>query len=407
MEPFIKNPKLLDETIADEDLLDFSIQRAIFGEKINRVNAGLIGLVADFGKGKSTLIHQVKLSRQGLDEKWIDFEAWDMPERRELWEGFVLTMARNIDPKTFEEVRKSIDGTKNSDKKTLVNTLGDIPGLAVIKNLNHFLDTSPARRVFEIQEILIKLINEKCKESKIIVVAEDIDRSGPNGIFFIETLKSFIKNSALNKQIVVITPIAEKSFFDNQESYLKCLDIIEFLDFSQVKLHHFFEQILAENLSSNHSYVQLMSDFFERLMIQYPDTTLRKVKLILRKAMINYELQEAAGFEPDWRVTILFTASRFFKREDKTISYFDEFKQKRVIPKGLIFAVFLAVVLSQEKNYGNSLLNREGNPMVVKYDFKLMARENDDVQGFPSAPWFNEWRSDEPLYYITDFYLNY
>ena len=383
MESFIKNPRLLDETIADEDLLDFSSQRIIFGEKLNRINAGLIGLVADFGKGKSSLIHQVKLSRKGMDERWVDFEAWDMPERRELWEGFVLTMARNIDPKTFEQVRKSIDGTKNNDKKTLVNTLGDIPGLAVIKNLNHFLDTSPARRVFEIQEILIKLINEKCKESKIIVVAEDIDRSGPNGIFFIETLKSFIKNSPLEKKITVITPIAEKSFFDNQESYLKCLDVVEFLDFSQIKLTKFFESILAADLSSNHLYVQLMSDFFERLLIQYPDTTLRKIKLILRKAMISYELQEEAGFCPDWRVTILFEASKFFKREGKVISFFDEFKYKKIVPQSLVFASFLAVVMSQQKNYSNSLLDGEGNLFSVKYDFKLIGRDNNNHQGFP------------------------
>lgn len=408
MDTFIKDHKFLEEVVSDEDHLDFSGQIKTFSEKINALKkSGLIGLVADFGKGKSTLIHQVHLSRESEDEKWIDFEAWNMPDRKDLWEGFVLEMAKQIDKKTFDEARKSIDGTKGADKKTLINTIGDIPGLAVIKNLNHFLDTSPARRVFEIQEILIDLIDNKCKESLIVVVAEDIDRSGPNGIYFIETVKSFLKNTPLNKKIVVITPISEKSFFDNQESYLKCLDIVDFLDLSQVKLDKFFNAILNDTIPTNQK--SLVTQYFEYLLKNFPDTTLRKVKLILRKAEISYLLQKEAGLEPDWRMSVLFESLKFF-RDEKGVSYFDEYNRRGAVLRSSIFGAYLQVVYSQSKNGNYTLLDRDGKIVHPKVDFRFTHRrdETDAVRRWPSIPWFGDHPiNDEQTFYIVDFYLKY
>ena len=64
METFIKDTKILEETVSEKDYFDFSHQREVFSKKIDSLkSSGLIGLVADFGRGKSTLIHQIKSSR--------------------------------------------------------------------------------------------------------------------------------------------------------------------------------------------------------------------------------------------------------------------------------------------------------------------------------------------------------
>lgn len=76
--------------------------------------------------------------------------------------------------------------------------------------LNHFFETSPARRVDEIQGILTDQIKKSNKD--LLVVVEDIDRSGDSGVFFLETLKQFISNLKTNNKIVVIVPMSDVSY---------------------------------------------------------------------------------------------------------------------------------------------------------------------------------------------------
>lgn len=94
----------------------------------------MIGFIGEFVRGKSALIHHVKKKRaeDSKEEKWIQFEAWSFPERRDLWEGFVLESARQIDATAFGEARESIDCTQNDDVKTLVDIVIGLHDLADI-----------------------------------------------------------------------------------------------------------------------------------------------------------------------------------------------------------------------------------------------------------------------------------
>lgn len=78
--------------------------------------------------------------------------------------------------------------------------------MAVIKNFNHFLHTSPAKRTFEIQKILLEQFSN-IPEKKLFIIIEDIDRSGDSGIYFLETLSHFLKNEKIDKKIICIIPI--------------------------------------------------------------------------------------------------------------------------------------------------------------------------------------------------------
>ena len=156
---FIKNDKLLMETPKIQDLFNLEEQINSFSSLLDSIDkSGSFGFVGGFGTGKSTLIENVKQKRieRKKDEIWVEFDAWKFPDRKDLWEGFVLEFARQIDKKTFETARKEIDGEDKNDIKALIGIVSKgvnmfLPGAGIIKNFNHFFKTSTAIRVFEIQ----------------------------------------------------------------------------------------------------------------------------------------------------------------------------------------------------------------------------------------------------------------
>ena len=202
---FTKNNRILDEDYRVNDLLDFSIVIKDFQDTLDKIqNNAMIGLVGKFGSGKSTMLYQLyKDKKDSEKEKWIVFDAWKYPERKDLWEGFVLDIARNLDEKLFKEARKKIEGNSKSDIQSLIKVLFRganifLPGASIGENFASLFGSSPARRVFEFQDILKELINNANKD--VYVIVEDIDRSGDRGIFFLETLKHFIKENTFNKK---------------------------------------------------------------------------------------------------------------------------------------------------------------------------------------------------------------
>lgn len=408
-ESFIKDVELLKEDHKVDDLLDFSESIRYLSNKLDSIiKASLIGFVGGFGKGKSTLLYN--LSKKRNDGKWIEFDAWKFPDRKDLWEGFVLDFARQIDKETFDRVRNSVDGKTNNDKKALIRTIASIPlpGFPAIKNLTHFFETSPARRVFEIQEILMKIIKEKA-DRDIFIIVEDIDRSGDLGIFFLETLKQFIKNLEVDKKIIIIVPISDKSYYENQDSYLKCLDYIEFFNYPCPKLYNFMEKIIVEENIKDPIQKRQMTSFLESIFSLSPEPSIRTLKIILRKADINFQNQQKDGMDPDWRVSILFEASKYFYiDQNRKETYFENFKKTNSVPNNNIFATLLFAIMNNSQN----LFDRKGIPTQSPKKFKLIDKKGDDGhQNFKSVPWHTDpvylFPGDEHTYYNCNFYLNY
>ncbi len=407
MASFVKNHQLLDENHKIEDLLDLDRLINDFDKKIiGAKNGSMIGLVGEYGSGKSTLLHQVHLMRSE-ETLWIEFDAWKFPERKDLWEGFVLEFARHIDEEAFSEALSKIDGRQDDDKRTLVDTIASIPvpGFSAVKGLNHFFSTTPARRTFEVQMVLDELIKKHCKEKDVVIIVEDIDRSGDAGIFFLETLKHYLQASQVGAKIKAVVPIANAMFNQNQDSYLKCLDIIEHFAMRKIELTKFVSEIFTPESLEIRGAKQQMTQFLE-LMLAKPGMTLRKIKQILRKSDLNYSNQVKDELDPDFRMTIMFEMSKYVSIPNGDgRSYFQQFIQQGRVAKGSDFNALMSAMVAN-----SGLLDRDGNPNRGSFNFKLITRDTSQgVKGHPSIPWVISRFIGEidDSHFNCDFYLDY
>ena len=92
---FIKNEDLLREDSHIDDLLNFTDPINSFSNRLSEISKpSIIALVGRFGSGKSTMLHQIAKEKDESKEIWIEFDAWKYPDRKDLWEGFILVLRR-------------------------------------------------------------------------------------------------------------------------------------------------------------------------------------------------------------------------------------------------------------------------------------------------------------------------
>jgi len=312
---FIKNKSILEEDYRVEDLLDFSYICSDFRKTLEKIESNsVIGLIGKFGSGKSTMLYQLyKQNKNDSDERWLTFDTWKYPERKDLWEGFVLEISKQLDLKLFNNAREKIDGTKNNGTQNLIKVFFTatnlfMPGTDIGKNFANLFRTSPARRVFEFQEILSEIIKKTNKN--IYIIIEDIDRSGDKGIFFLETIRNFIKENKFNKNIFIIVPIGNDYYEgSDRQSYIKTLDYKINFNPSRIVFKEFIENVFIEDLSKDKDNFREQMNYLLQLFIKQKSLTIREIKHILRLANLHFEkLTTEEQSQIDIRILIMFQA---------------------------------------------------------------------------------------------------
>lgn len=353
-----------------------------------------MGLVGAFGTGKSTMLHQLSITSSNK-ENWVVFNAWKFPERNNLWEGFVLDLVKSLKPKLFQTVRKKIDGEHKSDWKLLSNVLFQganifLPGANIGQNLSKLFHSSPAKRAFEFQEILQEFLNKEVKNSNLFIVIEDIDRSGDKGIYFLETLKDFLRSANLNKKVTCIVPMSDTSYRENQESYDKCLDFVHYFEPRHIDFSNFIKKVFNQEIfDTSEVWVSQMNYLFKGF-IGKNTNTIRRLKNILRNANIKYQaLDNAIKTIIDPRI---FIAISFIYQSGTPIAQPEDYGRYRFITNSGWIHNFLVLV-------GNDVDNVRGLEMNAPIFFVQNSQLKTPSPGF-------DRQNGGHLYYISDVYLN-
>ncbi|MDD3646009.1 MAG: P-loop NTPase fold protein [Candidatus Gracilibacteria bacterium] len=353
---FIKNPELIEENSRSENLLDLTSEIERFSAKLDSIKfSSLFGFIGKFGTGKTTFLNQIK-DKYTENSKWFEFDAWKYPDRKDLWEAFILEIVKqSYTKKDGKKIKKQIEG--KSTKSVWLDIITDITS-SISENFDfNFLDKfseifkkEPITKIYEFQKILIEIF-DKLKEENIYMIIEDIDRSGDNGIFFLETLNHFLKTNEIEKRIIVVVPIGEENYKKEEVklSYLKSLDYIHEYSLREVKLDNFVKELFLDEIYSvNHLKGQVIT-FLEGIFKEFTDQiTMRTLKHILRNANSNYiALLKKQGEGVDWRLSIVFETAKYIKHNSGDF-YIDIWrKTKKVGGSESIFSALIDSVFRE------------------------------------------------------------
>lgn len=398
---FVKEYELLEETHHVDDSFDVSdAVKRLNGLFTNVQNLSTILYVGPYGAGKSTAIHQLLKD----DKKtYLEFDAWKYPDRKDLWENFVLELARQFDEKTFAAFEKMLDGKQNDDKQAFFNVAaGLIPGGESLKEgMSYFLASSPATRTYQIQKILTQLITQKMKDKEVVIIIEDIDRAGEAGIFFLETLKTYLKALDASIRIKCIVPVSTVSFEKNPDSYLKCIDVIEYFRTPNPNLDDFMEKLLDDKKLEQLERRQI-TQFFDRVFARYTDQmSPRLLKLILRAANSKYEVLLADNKYTDARIVVMIEAMKFIYRtpaKDQTALQYSQ--SQRVLNDHTFRNLLLAIELNCDLE--DDRVDNADHAISYRLDSLTTPQPGIGAQKHKCLPW-----SDMDGRHIHDFYFNY
>lgn len=409
MQSMLKNPKLVEETYQTEDLIDFSAIVTDLKTMVeNASKTCLFGIVGPYGSGKSVMLEEYRKQIIASDRnKWVHIDAWKYPDRNDLWEGFVLDFARQIHPRQFQKVLGRLDGTSKVALSTLIKSIGAfinlyLPGSSsAIDKLTYFTRSSPAKRIFQIQDIFHELLHGV--EEDIYIVVEDADRSGAAGMFFIETLNQFLKDLDAKNNIKVLIPIAKTSFDESKHSYTKALDYLYFFEFGSRSFKKLVDKVFVSGLTSDPIKRNHLVEMLQRC-IGVHELTIRQIKLIIRNSELRYSSLQKRGISPDPRVVIALEISKFAeKTKDDNLATFSTVKQSNRVQGNsqlelILFAIASGKTVGEmaeklRKGGGNSVFRNE----ITFVDHTKQAQADTNT----SIPYLFENSYKLPIYYLN------
>jgi hypothetical protein len=331
MSDVIKNHQMLQESYRQKDLFDFTqyadnLDSTLSSNKSPTVTA----LIGGYGTGKTVLTNMVHDKHPTV--KWLDFDAWKYPDKKNLWEAFILELTEVVDKSLLPENKRLIEGGETKKTKLLgffdsikthVSTLAllvaiyflstytdkdtDIATqillgafavlaviLAVVKYYDIESDEQAIHRVSDYEKIMLKTLSKY--RGMLYIVIEDVDRAGDQGRLFLETVSNFFHQESLtNKKINVIVPMkhgggaaasSEKSvsFYDSCQ---KSIDNFVYFKPSVKDIEPFLLEVLSNDYTKQEDLTlltQLLQPYINDGTINF-----RRFKRIIRDAVKRHE----------------------------------------------------------------------------------------------------------------------
>lgn len=351
MKDIIKNPELLKESNREFDFFDFTKYAKNLLKSLKAYSSPTVTtIIGGYGTGKSVLLNEVrKLSVQSKNKhpaKWVFFECWQYPDKRDLWEALILELVEQIDGKkkrdemlrSYSDIKTWRDGLVEHLANTKV-AISTAAGIAFVTWITLQLDDAARNILISIITALILVLlasiefivkpeskssvsrlsdykseleaTLKNHEGSLYIVLEDVDRAGELGRRFFETVSHFVKDDMfLGKDIKVVVPIADIDDTKNKalrDSIDKASDNI--LHFNpRYSVDRFVKEVFTESFLDEPTR-QMLSATITPLLGR--DISVRKMKHILRNAMIKYRRLRAKDFEANLAICIAIEFSKY------------------------------------------------------------------------------------------------
>lgn len=383
MPQIFTNPTALEETVNDVDLSDKQITEAKRLKKKldtwqSQRQSKIIAYVGRFGSGKSATLKRVESlyeqSRAKKKPRWLTFEAWRYVDRAKLWDGFVLELSDALGGrKGRDQAADKIDGLAGIGRYIHRHPLqifayvtsvwlivsiavwlalyghGDATSLLIKAILKYATPiwlgalalagvttffrkkSAPLTRVEELEGLLSEAL---CKlKQPMIIVAEDVDRAGDEGVVFLETVRHFLNTHPdIKHPVIIIAP--------QDITYMSALneDKIKGLERS-VKIYddalYYGSSLIQAGDTTKLLELAGIKDEYREGLVQVAGQILRHYKGQLSLRLLKFIFREVEAFAEsqdriDPSIALVFVAMRYLRHEEngkKPQTYLEAFNQ--------------------------------------------------------------------------------
>ena len=410
---FVKDISYLEEDIDTEDLHTSKADAKGFSDWIRKLSKtpAIISVIGTYGIGKTFMLNLAK-KELGRNRKntvyFFEFEAWRYAERSTLWRAFVSELDDHVLGTKFEHAHRArfriwtgkikryfrklftvgerriyylivwigllacaIAHLSNQSVIAVATLL--VALFALIFSVIHLYLQDPLRQQ-EGSELILKEAFEilaKLGYKEIYVVLEDVDRSGDNGLLFLETLSFFIRKK-LSQDITdklsvkFIVPVSDMSYSKPRQraSFSKAGNYTCLFTISSLNAKRFVDRVFKKRFVTDEIKGYTKKIFQDIIFTQGRGLNLRTWKAIVRGAQAQYiYLKETKKFSPHPSICMLVEAMKYCHAAEGT-TLFNDCLAEGIIPMG------------REYKHIVELLVRihEGLPIGAKVDYDNIVR---------------------------------
>lgn len=355
MNNLLKRPELLKESNRDFDFFNFGkYAKNLYTNLRSSTAPTITTLVGEYGTGKSVLLNEVKrltdASKAKSKPKWIFFECWQYPDKRDLWEALILELVAEIDGKELDEtvnpysdmngwrdklteflnkaggaivsliglalVYWLVFSTQSSEAQNILLAVTTAAALVLLASIQVFIKPQAKSAVSRLSDYKQELEHTLLKhDGPLYIVLEDVDRAGELGRRFFETVSHFVKEDKFaKKNIKVIVPVAsidspeQKALRDSVD---KASDNILYFK-PAFNCAEFITEVFSEDFLNEPTKKLLVSTINPLVGRRI---NLRKMKHLLRNSIVKHRRLLSKDFESHLEICIAVEFSKHMKAD--------------------------------------------------------------------------------------------